>query len=505
MGIPLTNGVDYHWLTWQYNVPSVTRYVGVGHGSALANAASKYYVSSTWLTLSSTPLAFILYDGAVAKIDTTPGAGTAHYVGRSGTQFEVGNLFRPTSDFSLTKIAIESGAATYGTQPMDGFDVQIRTGTTIGGGTLLGTGRVDVLSASTTHEILFLTTYTQECRGRSQVSNAWAGESSGRSAVLNSHAQEARGLSRVGYSSYSATARGRHALLNSFSVTARGLSRVGYESFAQECRGAHVIYNPFDATARGIAAIQNAHTSEARGLSSVLNSHTTEARGLSRYGEWIEYTQSITEHFRIADDSLARYELYEGVDVNPDFTGSAIATSQTLPFSSTITPGVTDETHKYTVLERNEYNIASLNQSSTDFVLDSSGDVVLSVPSSPVSVSLIDGINGTVVINASYYYTDDGTSKADEWLIYLRSNGTDPVPGVDTPLTQDIRTSNGFSYLNYGISGVSGGSDARLILRVNRESDSVTDGNTTVYQLTTAATPSTPTGTAFGGRTYEAR
>ncbi len=51
---------------------------------------------------------------------------------------------------------------------------------------------------------------------------------------------------------------------------------------------------------------------------------------------WSSYTTAHLQGFRIADNSLTRYELFLGTDAQPDFTAAPVATSATLPFHHTI-------------------------------------------------------------------------------------------------------------------------------------------------------------------------
>ena len=230
-------------------------------------------------------------------------------------------------------------------------------------------------------------------------------------------------------------------------------------------------------------------------------------RGLAKPPEWLKYGQTFRDACRVADTAQALYELYVGEDAVPDFTGAADETSATLPFSHVITPPVAGTTVFHAACrQRNQYGIVSMNQFASQFEVDDNGDLVVADPSGPEDVELIDAKLGKAVLFATYYYRSDGDDAADTWQIYSTTTGVDPVPGVDTPTEQTMLKSLSDERLHLSLGPYASASDLRVILRAKRSADDATDGNTTVFSLTTVTFPDAPTvGGTFGGSVYESK
>lgn len=212
-------------------------------------------------------------------------------------------------------------------------------------------------------------------------------------------------------------------------------------------------------------------------------------------------------YYRVADTTLEGYELYIGEDAEPNLAGSPDATSATLPFSHTITPPVAGQTDFRSVVRyRNRYNLVSQNQYSRSIVVDSGGDQVTAAPSSASDVQLRDGRGLRVIVEAVYMPDADGSDAADTWVIYYTDTGADPVPGVDSPVTETMRGVTGVAgpelRLLYNLGPFSAAADVRVIVRVKRSSDDEDDGSTSVVQHTVASLPVIPGGALFGGAQY---
>jgi len=221
--------------------------------------------------------------------------------------------------------------------------------------------------------------------------------------------------------------------------------------------------------------------------------------------QWIEYTQDVSGTYRVA--GVVSYELYVGSDAEPDFTGAADATSATLPFSHALAaPGAGETDYRATVIYENEYGLKSLNRYSRSFVIDDAGDQVTPDPTGPEDVSLRDGDELAVIVTATYRPDADGDNAADTWLVYATDTGADPVPGVDEPTEVAMRESTLTEYLNYSLGPYAAGADVRVIVRVMRSADDVTDGNTDVVQHDVTTVPASPGHTgAFGAGQFEYR
>lgn len=208
---------------------------------------------------------------------------------------------------------------------------------------------------------------------------------------------------------------------------------------------------------------------------------------------WREYSQEYAGHYRV-EGAAGQYELYVGVDADPDFTAAPAQISASLPFSYAVTPpGAGTKQYRMCLRYRNEYGLLSQNQYTRKFTLDAAGDLVLPDPSAPEEVRLIEGSELDAVIIAEYYPDADGSNRADRWDIYVRSDGTDPVPGSDSPTVVNMTEVGHTERLAHALGPYSFGADVRVILRCRRNSDSADDGNTTVYQVILSTQLAKPT------------
>ena len=68
-----------------------------------------------------------------------------------------------------------------------------------------------------------------------------------------------------------------------------------------------------------------------------LSFHGRTIRRLAFSPQWIPYNQQLIGAYRVAG-AAGQYELYVGVDADPDFTAAPDQVSATLPFSYSVTP-----------------------------------------------------------------------------------------------------------------------------------------------------------------------
>jgi len=227
-------------------------------------------------------------------------------------------------------------------------------------------------------------------------------------------------------------------------------------------------------------------------------------RGTAKPPEWVYVQLDYQDQYRVADDSLNRYELFIGEDASPDLEAAPDDTSASLPFSYVITPPLVGSTDFHIVVrKRNQYDLTSLNQYERIVTVAAGGAEVVANPSSPASVTLESAPDGYLSLTATYYFRQDGDNRGDYWQIYVTDTGSDPVPGVDTPTVVLMQHDDvNLSWIKYPIGPYLGGEDVRVIVRVLRSSDSATDGNTTVTQYDVPTFPNPPTGSVFGGSQY---
>lgn len=186
---------------------------------------------------------------------------------------------------------------------------------------------------------------------------------------------------------------------------------------------------------------------------------------------WKIFTQTYRDGYRVADASKAVYELYAGEDAPVDFT-TPVAVSASKPFSWSPTlpgPGLT-KTLRLVTRERNQYDLLSFNVGEKIKVIDHSGAEVLGPVSAPTEVAVFDGVTGSVRVVAKYR-SDDDANPATHWEIFAKV-GSDPVPGVDSPV---YSAAIGFVGTEAGLArdagSYSAGASLHVLVAAKRASD----------------------------------
>lgn len=213
------------------------------------------------------------------------------------------------------------------------------------------------------------------------------------------------------------------------------------------------------------------------------------------------YLEVYEQGYRIADASLALYELFVGYGVAPDFTAPPVATSATLPFSWTPTlPSSGTETLYVVVRQRNKYGLESFN------VFEDVVEIVAHVETlgpitAPLDVAVYDAATGFLNVVAKYSSADDA-NPADTWLVYCKL-GADPVPGTDSPAFTGPMT---FLGVETAIAQVVGpytpGAVAHVIVVAERSADGATAAAAVVLH-TLALSLDLTNGSMFGGAAFE--
>lgn len=216
---------------------------------------------------------------------------------------------------------------------------------------------------------------------------------------------------------------------------------------------------------------------------------------------WVPFYQVFEQGYRVEDTSLAVYELYAGINVQPDFTKPPAATSATLPFSWTPTLPGGNGTVNIVVRQKNRFGFESFNVYSQAFVYQS-GSQVKPPLSAPYNIRVYDALTGQVRVVAKYLSSNDALYPADTWEIYVKI-GSDPVPGTDTP---NYSGAMAFVGVEAGVQQTLGtwsaGSIAHVIVSVVRSSDGArTSSPVTLWTL--ALPISLPDGFMFGGTVVE--
>lgn len=220
-----------------------------------------------------------------------------------------------------------------------------------------------------------------------------------------------------------------------------------------------------------------------------------------------EYTAQGAGLHRVADDNLSRYELFHTEDTvepaDPDIDAVALATFSGLPYETAALtyPAI----HKFVLCRRNRYGLLSRNRTAWRVELDATGAVVVVKPSAPLEYTIEAAAAGAFKVTARYEYLPDGAYAANQWLIYLRTNGTNPDPSVDTPTVVSLVKVGGSAYLEYTTAGFAHGTTGKAIVRTRRTGSPNADSQNLTVVTATASTagPAAPSGGVFFGGVAE--
>lgn len=215
----------------------------------------------------------------------------------------------------------------------------------------------------------------------------------------------------------------------------------------------------------------------------------------------ITYTGSLAGLFRVAQDSLERYELHIGTDAEPDISAAATATFTSLPYESAAL--AVSHTYYMVTNYRNRYDLKTECKQTTVLVVNSDGTEGIPAPQAARDIIWEASADGTFHLECLYQYLVDGDDPADYFALYIRTNGTDPDIGVDTPTLVAIQYDGHAAGIptggeGYDTASFANGTDGRIIVRTKRSSDGKFSTASDVYQATATTTlPATPAGGMF--------
>jgi len=218
----------------------------------------------------------------------------------------------------------------------------------------------------------------------------------------------------------------------------------------------------------------------------------------------VDYTGKLGGLYRVSDDSLERYELYRGVDSEPDLTASPWETFDSLPHESAALDA--GHTYYFVLRKRNKYNLVSQNIESTSLIIDSEGNEVEPSPDGPYSVTIEAAAAGKGYVVAEYLYDITDDYAAMHWLIYFTDDGSDPDPETDEPTVVAMTKRNGKAILRWTSPAADDGDTLKVLVRCRRvDGESNYDSDNTDIHSTTAKTdgPEQVAGKAFLGRANE--
>jgi hypothetical protein len=208
--------------------------------------------------------------------------------------------------------------------------------------------------------------------------------------------------------------------------------------------------------------------------------------------------------WRIAADSLAGWLVYRGTGgASPDFTAAAWAFAASLPAElGSLAPG---DTYVLVARYRNRFGLVSQNvEPETRIEVDGGGTQVGTRPSAPYASASSPAAAGAIRVQAWYNRTRDGATAATQWLLYQRSDGTDPDPAVDTP-TVVAMAGGGAVYLDRTAGSFAHGATVKTLVRTRKPGTPNLDSTNLTPTTATASTavPSTPAAELFQGSVWK--
>jgi len=197
------------------------------------------------------------------------------------------------------------------------------------------------------------------------------------------------------------------------------------------------------------------------------------------------YVAEIGGNYRIANDALTGFLLYQGLaGAEPDFDSAAFETFTAFPHTTAALPA--NDTYKFVVRKRNKYGLETQNIETTEFEIDALGAQAFVKPSAPVEVTASPGPAGVVDVTAKYYYLPDEANAATQWLVYVTNTGVDPDPGVDSPTVTTINKTDGVGKFIHTTGAFADAADIRVLVRVRRIESGPTNVDSSNLTATTA-------------------
>ena len=294
------------------------------------------------------------------------------------------------------------------------------------------------------------------------------------------------------YRSFTGADQGSHVVYASFQGEDRGMHGVMRRRFVGMDLGAHHIRRTFIGYDYGAHAVLNGpFIGEDCGTYHVWQQFAQEDRG--RHHRLTAFQGEDRGSHAIENKQLNRYELFHALGAPPDLTGSPTYTFSSLPYE---TPTITGEgVHYFILRRRNEWGLVSQNTWTTLIELDSDDDEIMRAPSEPASVQVSPIADGAVQIEAVYYYSADDDRQADQWLIYVTDDGSDPDPDTDEPIVVDMAKRDGMARLIWTSSDYDENDTIKVLVRTQRSEPARASQNL-AFRKTIAVTqpPSTISG-----------
>lgn len=201
----------------------------------------------------------------------------------------------------------------------------------------------------------------------------------------------------------------------------------------------------------------------------------------------VTYEKLSKGYYAVDQWALEEFQVFVGEDAPPDTDATPDASGGSFPLVVPVTPPVSGEkVLNVLVLGQNAWDLTSRNKRVHTLVIDDAGEDATSPLTVPEGITARVVPGGYVDVAAEYSPSQDA-SPADKWNLYIRTDGTDPVPSSDTPTQIDMGTGRTFTpnyYLADRLGPYPYNTDFRMIARTLRISDGAESTNTDVTQVT---------------------
>ncbi len=298
-------------------------------------------------------------------------------------------------------------------------------------------------------------------RGAHHVIESFVQNDRGIHRIRQAFVQNDKGVHGIARAKFALNDRGGHQIRQVYTVNDRGGHGIASGSFVQNDRGGHIIRAGFLLHDKGV--------------------HTVR----------LNFAQHDSGRHRIDDETIELYEVFYLLGGEPDLTAAPWQTFAALPYT---TPAITGAGLHYFVLrKRDRWNQTSENVQSTIIELDGSDNKITRAPSDGTVLAVAAAKAAAVLVTGLYYYDRDPGRSADQWLIYITNDGSNPDPAIDAPVVISMSKADGIAQLNWTSPTYSGGDTVKVIVRTRRLSPLRDSVNATIITTTAATTaPGTP-------------
>lgn len=292
------------------------------------------------------------------------------------------------------------------------------------------------------------TVYMQTIRGSHRTRETFSTTMPGGSKRWNTVELGMPGMTHLVAMPYSITLPGVRRRLETFNATTPGGFALAVIHVTLELPGASKHFSTYNNEVPGVGRVYNNIEITAPGKFRTLTVFNATLPGGAKHGlghaivfpgrhgvAQPDHLRVYRQGYRVAEDALARWELYLGYGAMPDFDVAPAATGTTLPIVFTPTyPGAGLTTILHAVVrESNAFGLLTFNQYPALLEIDENGAEVLGPITEPELARVLDGAAvGGLQVWARYPHEGD-RNPADQWELYAEV-GADPVVGVDTPV-----------------------------------------------------------------------